>query len=53
MSAHTTDADKSLLDDASCAIGWAQTAPSVLRELCMRWVPRLAIPCEVQEGPQS
>ena len=53
MSAHMTDADKSVLDDASSAIGLAQTAPSVLHRLCMRWVSRLAIPCEVQEGSQS
>ena len=53
MSAHMTDAEKGIPDDASCAIGLAHTAPSVLRSLHMRWVLRPAIPCETQEGSQS
>jgi hypothetical protein len=48
-----TDADKGILDYASCAIGLALAAPIVLRRFRARWVSCVAFPFKVQEGLQS
>jgi hypothetical protein len=53
MRAHRTDADKDVLDYASCAIELALTPPIALRRLRTRWVSCIAIPYQVREGSQS
>jgi hypothetical protein len=53
MRVHMTDADKGVLDYASCAIGLAPMAPIALRRLRTHLVSSIAIPYKVQEGSQS
>jgi hypothetical protein len=53
MRVHMADADKGVLDCASCAIGLALMAPIALRTLRTRWVSSIAIPFKVQEESQS
>jgi hypothetical protein len=53
MRVHMTDADKGVLDYASCAIGLALMAPIVLRRLRTRRVSSTVVPCRFQEGSQS
>jgi hypothetical protein len=53
MKARMTDADKGILDYASCAFGLALAAPIVLRRPRTRWVSSTAIPYKIQEGSQS
>jgi hypothetical protein len=53
MKLRMTDADKGILDYASCAIGLALAAPVVLRRLRTRWVSSTAVPYKIQDGSQS
>ena len=53
MRAHVADAEKDVLDCASCAIGLELTAPIVLRRCREGSVSCMAIRYEIQEGSQS
>jgi hypothetical protein len=53
MRAHMTDADKGVLEYASCPIGLALPAPIVLRMLRTHWASCVAIPYKLQEGSQA
>lgn len=53
MRADMTDADKGVLDYASCAIRLALMTPIALRRLHTRWVSCTAVPYKIHEGSQS